>query len=152
MIDESMLPHSVFVRIAVHFPLIFQLHNWTVLYNCLQHGTSFNTMIKKCMHQDPLLLIVKEYKGRMFGAFFSEPIEFGRTGSGEMFIWTYNEETDKVSVFKWTTKNEFFVFIDSNGMGIGMGRKYGIFLNSFLEKGSSAATETFGNAEPLSEK
>lgn len=69
-----------------------------------------------------------------------------------MFIWTYNDETGKVSVFKWTTKNEFFVFIDSNGMGIGMGSKYGIFINSVLEKGFSAATETFGNTEPLSLK
>lgn len=59
MIEESMLPHSVFVQIAVHFPLIYQLHNWSLVYSCLQHGTSFNTMVRKCMHQDPLLLIIK---------------------------------------------------------------------------------------------
>ena len=69
MTDESMVPHEVFVQIAVHFPLIFQLHNWSMLYSCLKHGTSFNTMMRHCKNQDPLLFAIKEYKGRLFGAF-----------------------------------------------------------------------------------
>ena len=67
-----------------------------------------------------------------------------------MFIWKYEEESKKVSVFKWTDKNEFFVFCDSDGIAIGMGSKYGIYINSTLEKGFSSPTDTFGNAERLS--
>lgn len=51
----------------------------------------------------------------------------------------------------WTTKNDFFVYLEKQqGLGIGMGIKYGIFMNRNLEKGSSAATKTFGNTQPLS--
>lgn len=32
-----------------------------------------------------------------------------------------------------------------------MGVKYGLFINRNLEKGSSAATKTFGNTDKLSE-
>lgn len=67
-----------------------------------------------------------------------------------MFIWSYDDESKKVSVYKWTTKNQFFVFIDSSGMSIGMGSKYGIYIDSNLEKGFSSPTDTFGNTEPLS--
>lgn len=55
--------------------------------------------------------------------------------------------------YKWTTKNEFFVYIDKDsGIGIGMGVKYGLFLRSTLDKGSSAQSFTFGNTESLSKK
>lgn len=40
----------------------------------------------------------------------------------------------------------------TNGVGIGMGFKYGIFLKNDLDKGSTAATKTFGNEGPLSRK
>jgi hypothetical protein len=50
------------------------------------------------------------------------------------------------TVYKWTTKNEFFVYIEKDsGIGIGMGLKYGLFLRNTLDKGSSAPTITFGN-------
>lgn len=49
-----------------------------------------------------------------------------------MFIWSYSFETKKVSVHKWTKKNEMFVLIDSSGLAIGMGDKYGIYLDSNL--------------------
>lgn len=145
-----MIAHEVFVQIAVHFPLIYQLHNWSLLYSCLNHGTSFNTMMRNCKGQDPLLLVIKQYKGRIFGAFLIDQLQFGRSGRGQMFIWKYDDQSKKVSVYKWTTKNQFFVFIDSDGMGIGMGKRYGIYVNSFLQKGFSAATQTFGNTQPLS--
>ena len=40
----------------------------------------------------------------------------------------------------------------TNGIGIGMGFKYGIFLKNDLDKGSTAPTSTFGNKEGLSKK
>lgn len=42
------------------------------------------------------------------------------------------------------------MFIESSGMSIGMGSKYGIYIDSNLEKGFSSPTDTFGNTEPLS--
>lgn len=75
----------------------------------------------------------------------------GKTSRGEMFLWKYEPETKKVEVFEWTHESEFFCFADSDGLGMGMGLGYGIYLNNKLEKGSSAATRTFGNTAPLSQ-
>lgn len=38
------------------------------------------------------------------------------------------------------------------GIGIGMGIKYGIFVDRTFDKGSSASTFTFGNPDMLSKK
>ena len=69
----------------------------------------------------------------------------GKSGRGEMFIWRYDPDTKKVDVYEWTRESDFFVFADSNGFGIGMGFKYGIYVNKTLERGSSSETKTFGN-------
>lgn len=68
-----------------------------------------------------------------------------------MFIFAFRGDSKDPEVYEWTTKNDFFVYLDKEqGMGIGMGVKYGIFMNRNLEKGSSAPTKTFGNTERLS--
>jgi hypothetical protein len=70
-----------------------------------------------------------------------------------MFIFTFRHDSNQPDVYQWTTKNDFFVFLDTDqGIGIGMGIKYGIFVNRNLEKGCSASTITFGNKYPLSVK
>jgi hypothetical protein len=69
-----------------------------------------------------------------------------------MFIWKYVIEEKKFEAYGWTQKNSFFCFIDSDGIGIGMGSRYGIFIKNTLDKGHSGATDTFGNTEKLSVK
>jgi hypothetical protein len=39
-----------------------------------------------------------------------------------------------------------------DGIGIGMGFKYGIWIKSDFDKGSTCSTNTFGNTEILSKK
>lgn len=68
-----------------------------------------------------------------------------------MFIFSFNCLTRKIQAYPWTAVNNFFVFIDtSKGIGIGMGKEYGIFLDKTLSKGSSAPCDTFGNKASLS--
>ena len=70
-----------------------------------------------------------------------------------MFIFTFKNDLQAPEVYKWTTKNEFFVYTEKqSGIGIGMGLKYGLFIKNTMDKGSSAPTLTFGNTESLSKK
>lgn len=70
-----------------------------------------------------------------------------------MFIFTFRGDSTQPEVYQWTTKNDFFVYLEKDqGIGIGMGVKYGIFINRNFQKGSSAPTNTFGNKEILSAK
>lgn len=102
--------------------------------------------MNKAKFVEPLIFLIKEYKGNVFGAFIVESLEAGKTGRGEMFIFTFRGESTKPEIYEWTTKNEFFVYIEKDqGVGIGMGLKYGLFMKNTLDKGSSAASDTFGN-------
>jgi hypothetical protein len=59
-----------------------------------------------------------------------ENIEPGKTGRGEMFIFTYRADLNQPEIYQWTTKNDFFVYVEKEqGIGIGMGVKYGIFIS-----------------------
>ena len=99
-----------------------------------------------------MILLVKEYKGYVFGAYIVEALDFGKTGRGEMFVFTFRDG-DSPEVFEWTTKNEFFVYLNKEqGLGIGMGASYAIYIKKTMDIGSSARTFTFGNKEPLSSK
>lgn len=70
-----------------------------------------------------------------------------------MFLFTFKDDSEVPDTYKWTTKNQFFVYIDKeSGIGIGMGVKYGLFVRNTMDKGSSSATYTFGNTESLSKK
>ncbi len=70
-----------------------------------------------------------------------------------MFLFTFRDDSEVPNTYKWTGKNEFFVYTEKDsGIGIGMGVKYGIFVKNTMDKGSSAATLTFGNSESLSKK
>ena len=58
-----------------------------------------------------------------------------------MFIFTFRDDSLKPEIYEWTTKNEFFVYIEKEqGIGVGMGLKYGLFVRNTLDKGSSART------------
>lgn len=47
-----------------------------------------------------------------------------------MFIFTFRGDSTQPEVYQWTTKNDFFVYLEKDqGIGIGMGVKYGIFIN-----------------------
>jgi hypothetical protein len=50
-----------------------------------------------------------------------------------MFIFTYRNDSHEPEIYHWTGKNDFFVYLEKEqGIGIGMGVKYGIFINRNL--------------------
>lgn len=88
----------------MRLPLLYQLCNWVRIYSSTKNGSSFHTFLNRARDQYPLILLVKEYKGYKFGAFIVDSIETGKTGKGEMFLFTF-KDGEVPEVFKWTTKN-----------------------------------------------
>lgn len=126
--------------------MLYKLYNWQKVYSVRRDGSAFSTFLNKTRDVEPAILLIKEYKGNTMGAFLVESIEAGKTGRGEMFIFTFKGDCKVPEIYFWTTKNDFFVYLEKDqGIGIGMGIRYGLFMNRNLEKGSSAPTNTFGN-------
>ncbi len=69
--------------------MLYQQANWDRVYSATVNGTSFVTFLNKAKDQYPLILLVKEYKGERFGAFLVDSLETGKTGRGEMFLFTF---------------------------------------------------------------
>ena len=69
--------------------MLYQQANWDRIYSATVNGTSFITFLNKAKDQYPILLLVKEYKGDTFGAFLVDSLETGKTGRGEMFLFTF---------------------------------------------------------------
>lgn len=50
-----------------------------------------------------------------------------------------------IKVFKSSGKNEHFILSNNDGLVVGCGEKYGLFLNSDLYRGETNCCDTFNN-------
>lgn len=73
--------------------MVYKLHNWALMYSARRDGSAFSTFLSKSKDVSPAILLLKEYKGNILGAFLVDSLEFGKTGRGEMFIFTFRGES-----------------------------------------------------------
>ncbi|CAG8478809.1 2504_t:CDS:2 [Paraglomus occultum] len=149
---EPVLDENVAEQIRQQLPRISRIApKWNLLYSLDQDGSSMTTLFRKVKDKGPLILAIKDADDQVFGAFVTDPFR-PRTsfyGTGECFLWKcihVNKETPMVRFYLWSGKNEYLIFcsIDYFAIGGGDGRT-GLWVDSGLEKGTSAACETFDN-------
>jgi len=128
--------------------------SWNLLYSLDQDGTSMTTMYYKVKDKGPLIVAVKDMNGQVFGAFVSESLKQRPSyyGTGECFLWKYvhpkESETflPKIKFYLWTGRNEYMILSEHNYLAIGGGDgRVGLWMDSDLERGSSARCDTFEN-------
>ena len=102
------------------------------------------------------VLLVRTKDGESFGAFTTEHWRVSPRyyGTGESFVFQMlnsqlDDETDGVRVFRWTKRNDYFVFGRNECVAVGGGRGFALWLDEELVRGNSSRSDTFGN-EPLS--
>ncbi|KAL9933967.1 hypothetical protein V8E36_007049 [Tilletia maclaganii] len=108
-----------------------------------------------------LVLAVKDADDNVFGAFINERLrpKSGYYGSGECFLWKTTRQPaslsklnpsldpSRIKTFRWTGRNDYVLLTESSFLSIGSGDngRYGLWLDSSLEKGVSSRCSTFGN-------
>ncbi|XP_040899729.1 oxidation resistance protein 1a isoform X2 [Toxotes jaculatrix] len=119
---------------------------WTLAFGTSKHGMSIKTLYRAMQGQDtPVLLVIKDSDGQVFGALASEPFKVsdGFYGTGETFLFTFNPEFE---VYKWTGDNMFFIKGDTDSLAFGGGSgEFGLWLDGDLYHGRSHSCKTFGN-------
>lgn len=119
---------------------------WTLAFGTSKHGMSIKTLYRAMQGQDtPVLLVIKDSDGQVFGALASEPLKVsdGFYGTGETFLFTFNPEFE---VYKWTGDNMFFIKGDMDSLAFGGGSgEFGLWLDGDLYHGRSHSCKTFGN-------
>ncbi|XP_029306646.1 oxidation resistance protein 1a isoform X1 [Cottoperca gobio] len=119
---------------------------WTLAFGTSKHGMSIKSLYRAMQGQDtPVLMVIKDSDGQVFGALASEPFKVsdGYYGTGETFLFTFNPEFE---VFKWTGDNMFFIKGDMDSLAFGGGSgEFGLWLDGDLYHGRSHSCKTFGN-------
>ncbi|XP_041842910.1 oxidation resistance protein 1a isoform X2 [Melanotaenia boesemani] len=119
---------------------------WMLAFGTSKHGMSIKTLYRTMQGQDsPVLLVIKDSDGQVFGALASEPFKVsdGFYGTGETFLFTFNPEFE---VYKWTGDNMFFMKGDMDSLAFGGGSgEFGLWLDGDLYHGRSHSCKTFGN-------
>ncbi|XP_063735611.1 oxidation resistance protein 1a isoform X5 [Eleginops maclovinus] len=119
---------------------------WTLAFGTSKHGMSIKSLYRAMQGQDtPVLMVIKDSDGQVFGALASEPFKVsdGFYGTGETFLFTFNPEFE---VFKWTGDNMFFMKGDMDSLAFGGGSgEFGLWLDGDLYHGRSHSCKTFGN-------
>ncbi|XP_069776392.1 oxidation resistance protein 1a isoform X3 [Narcine bancroftii] len=119
---------------------------WTLIYSTAKHGMSLKTLYRSMTGVDtPMLLVIKDSDGQLFGALASEPFKVSDCfyGTGETFLFTFYPE---FKIFKWTGDNMFFIKGDMDSLAFGGGGgEIGLWLDGDLYHGRSHACKTFDN-------
>ncbi|XP_038568114.1 oxidation resistance protein 1a isoform X1 [Micropterus salmoides] len=119
---------------------------WTLAFGTSKHGMSIKSLYRAMQGQDtPVLMVIKDSDGQVFGALASEPLKVsdGFYGTGETFLFAFNPEFE---VYKWTGDNMFFIKGDMDSLAFGGGSgEFGLWLDGDLYHGRSHSCKTFGN-------
>nr|XP_008540104.1 PREDICTED: TLD domain-containing protein 2 isoform X2 [Equus przewalskii] len=131
---------------SLHLPPRVRGYSWSLAFCTSRDGFSLRSLYRQMEgHGGPVLLVLRDQDGQMFGAFSSSAIRLskGFYGTGETFLFSFSPQ---LKVFKWTGSNSFFVKgdLDSLMMGSGSGH-FGLWLDGDLYHGGSHPCATFNN-------
>nr|XP_055067060.1 oxidation resistance protein 1a isoform X2 [Misgurnus anguillicaudatus] len=133
-------------KLAKHLPPRTIGYPWTLAFGTSKHGMSIKTLYRAMQSlESPVLLVIKDSDGQIFGALASEPFKVseGFYGTGETFLFTFYPEFE---VYKWTGDNLFFIKGDMDSLAFGGGSgEFGLWLDGDLYHGRSHSCKTFGN-------
>nr|KAF6326565.1 oxidation resistance 1 [Pipistrellus kuhlii] len=149
--SELLQPDQI-EKLTKHLPPRTIGYPWTLVYGTGKHGTSLKTLYRTMLGLDtPVLIVIKDSDGQVFGALASEPFKVSDCfyGTGETFVFTFCPDFE---VFKWTGDNMFFIKGDMDSLAFGGGGgEFALWLDGDLYHGRSHSCKTFGN-KTLSKK
>ncbi|XP_060679364.1 oxidation resistance protein 1a isoform X8 [Hemiscyllium ocellatum] len=143
---SALLQTDQIEKLAKNLPPRTVGYPWTLIYSTAKHGMSLKTLYRSMTGIDtPMLLVIKDSDGQIFGALASEPFKISDCfyGTGETFLFTFHPE---FKIFKWTGDNMFFIKGDMDSLAFGGGGgEIGLWLDGDLYHGRSHSCKTFDN-------
>ncbi|XP_020030866.2 TLD domain-containing protein 2 isoform X2 [Castor canadensis] len=133
-------------QLSLHLPPRVASGLWSLVFCTSRDGFSLRSLYRQMEgHSGPVLLLLRDQDGQIFGAFSSSALRLskGFYGTGETFLFSFSPQ---LKVFKWTGSNSFFVKGDLDSLMIGSGSgQFGLWLDGDLYRGGSHPCATFNN-------
>ena len=109
-------------QIAKYLPVLVKMREWKLLFTINKDGVSYTTFYENVSDRDNTVLLVRDSKGKVFGAYCCEA--WKKTlhfyGLGESLIFTF-DENKKIKAFQFTGMNEKIQFSNEKCIIIGGG-------------------------------
>ncbi|EKE39236.1 hypothetical protein ENUP19_0252G0032 [Entamoeba nuttalli] len=146
-LPSDMIPVNSYVNFVSMLPDRFAIMDFTCLFSTKTDGFSLSNLYSLCAARSPLIILVRDDTGALFGGYVSDPIKIHRHyyGTGESFLFTIEPHTKKYSS---TSANNYFIMTNLDKFIMGGGDGFpGLGFNRSLE-GQTYTCPTFKN-EPL---
>nr|CAB3263051.1 uncharacterized protein LOC100187118 [Phallusia mammillata] len=144
---NTLLDTSHVVYLNSKLPVDLQ-SKWRFLYSSRLQGESFSKLSTQIANKGPLLILVKDQGGHVFGGFVPTDLSYGSQfqGTPHSFLFTI---APSLNIFTTTGYNDHYVYFNirqetmPNGFGMGGQHEYfGLWLSSEFGKGHSKAKPT----------
>lgn len=145
MIGESeLMTNEERLQLARELPPRTDGCNWVLKFSTSHDGFTLNSLMRRVAGIDgPVLLLLSDLSGSVFGAFLSDAPTFSEhfQGTGETFIFSLKPE---YQIYQWTGENNYFYKVDQTSLIVGSGDgKFGLWLDADLNQGHTNACSTF---------
>ncbi|KAI9352261.1 TLD-domain-containing protein [Zopfochytrium polystomum] len=166
-VEGLLLTQAIADQLRPHLPpLLREASRWRLIYSIDHHGISINTLYRKCEEEaagQPVLLVVKDGRDGVFGAFASEAfkVQLGYHGNGSCFLWKATADASSsspsssplVRVYPATGANDYLILSEAQCVALGGGSgRFGLWIDADIYNGHSGPCQTFDNerlsAEP----
>jgi len=168
---SAIFSEDVARRLTSALPARLRLRDWKMAYSSKRDGISLRSLYRAAAREASAkngssaesLLFVRDSRGNAFGAFLTEPWRVHQRyyGTGESFVFTVHDESssaasektaddakkqnDGVVAFRWSQRNDYFMFGRADCAAVGGGNGFALWLDEELLRGNSAPSETFDN-------
>ena len=89
---SAILTEPMLIQLGVNVPAIYRIKEWNLIFSINTDGVSMHTFYSKVEKYCPTIILIKDTKGNVFGAYVSEPWHsLSRFyGTGESFLFKFN--------------------------------------------------------------
>lgn len=132
-----------------NLPPALAIRDWELSFETSHDGISFCTLYKNLEGHEHCLLLLKDDRGGVFGAFTGHiAMSYKFYGTAETFVFKFVD--GRLRVYRAKGNNRCFVYTNERTIVFGGGTNSAITIDDALRSGTSGTSETFCN-EPLSD-
>eukprot|EP01026_Neomeris_dumetosa_P031421 TRINITY_DN2491_c0_g1_i8.p2 TRINITY_DN2491_c0_g1~~TRINITY_DN2491_c0_g1_i8.p2 ORF type:complete len:471 (-),score=52.06 TRINITY_DN2491_c0_g1_i8:948-2255(-) len=146
--NSAILTKLHFSCITNQLPPRYRQGEWNLVYSTQNHGISLHTLYRKVQGLKPLVTVIRDHGGNVFGCFTPETwkVQPRYYGTGETFVF---QLLPHMLAYQWdrqcSVSNEYFQYGQQDSLGVGGGPHFAMWIDEELMNGNSGTCNTFGS-------